>query len=316
MARENRETSGRASRKNLNPEFRRMKSRELFVRRRFAISDETIEKGCPVQVVENLILPGAGLRASKMPGHWLLARLGKRVLRPGGLNLTRRLLKSLAIQPSDSVVEFAPGLGVTARMALKSNPATYIGIEDDEAAANRVRCFLSGAGQQCLVGSAEKTSLPDQSATVVYGEAMLTMQGTEQKHRIVHEAARLLKPGGRYGIHELCLVPDDLDGQIKLEIEQALSRTIHVGARPLTAGEWRTVLEREGFSVQSEDQRPMRLLEPDRLVQDEGFWGALRFVRNLLRDSASPPASLRHAADFCEVSFQHGGHHAGRCQNF
>lgn len=110
------------------------------------------------------------------------------------------------------------------------------------------------------------------------------MQGTEQKHRIVREAARLLQPGGRYGIHELCLAPDNLDGQIKREIEQALSRTIHVGARPLTASEWRAVLEAEGFSVRAEVQRPMRLLEPDRLIQDEGFWGALRFVKNLLRD--------------------------------
>ncbi|MGA9452826.1 MAG: hypothetical protein WBW41_15955, partial [Verrucomicrobiia bacterium] len=88
----------------------------------------------------------------------------------------------------------------------------------------------------------------------------------------------------RYGIHELCLVPDNLDGQIKREIEQALSRTIHVGARPLTAIEWRAVLEAEGLKVQAEVQRPMRLLEPDRLIQDEGFWGALRFIKNLLRD--------------------------------
>ena len=200
------------------------------------------------------------------------------------MNLTRQMLESLAIQPSDAVVEFAPGLGVTARMTLDLHPAAYTAIEDDEAAAARVRHFLTGTRQQCLVGNAVKTPLPDQSATVVYGEAMLTMQGTEQKHSIVQEAARLLQPGGRYGIHELCFVPNDLDDQIKREIEQALSRTIHVGARPLTSTEWRAVLEAEGFKVQTEVQRPMRLLEPDRLIQDEGLWGALRFVKNLLRD--------------------------------
>lgn len=229
-------------------------------------------------------LPGADLTAGKMPGHWLLARLGKRVLRPGGLNLTRQLLEALAIQPSDAVVEFAPGMGVTAQMTLKLNPAAYTAIEDNEAAANRVRHFLSGAYQQCLVGDAIKTPLANQSATVIYGEAMLTMQGTGQKHRIVQEAARLLQPGGRYGIHELCLVPDNLNQQTKDEIEEALSRTIHVGARPLTVAEWRAILESEGFRVQTEAQRPMRLLEPDRLIQDEGFWGALRFVKNLLWD--------------------------------
>ena len=57
----------------------------------------------------------------KMPGHWVLARMGKRVLRPGGLELTRRLLAELAISPSDDVVEFAPGLGVTAHWRWHEN---------------------------------------------------------------------------------------------------------------------------------------------------------------------------------------------------
>ena len=38
--------------------------------------------------------PGEGLKTEKMPGHWVLARLGKRVLRPGGMQLTRRLLEA------------------------------------------------------------------------------------------------------------------------------------------------------------------------------------------------------------------------------
>ena len=230
------------------------------------------------------VLPGAGLSAGKMPGHWLLARLGKRVLRPGGLELTRCMLEALAIHSSDAVVEFAPGLGVTTRLALHRHPASYTAIEDDEAAAAQVRRLLSGSDQQCLVGSAAETSLPQNSATVVYGEAMLTMQGPAQKCQIVQEAARLLKPGGRYGVHELCLVPDDLGDSIKQEIQHALSQSIHVGARPLTAKEWRAVLEAEGFEVTAETLRPMRLLEADRLIQDEGLWGALRFAWNLCRD--------------------------------
>jgi len=40
-------------------------------------------------------LPGNGLDSAKMPGHWLLSRLGKRVLRPGGLELTRQMLEIL-----------------------------------------------------------------------------------------------------------------------------------------------------------------------------------------------------------------------------
>lgn len=231
-----------------------------------------------------LALPGDKLAASKMPGHWVLARLGKRVLRPGGLELTRCMLQALAIHSSDAVVEFAPGLGVTTCLALNRHPASYIGIEEDEAAAAQVRGLLSGPDQRCLVGAAAETSLPQNSATVVYGEAMLTMQGPTQKCQIVHEAARLLKPGGRYGIHELCLVPDDLDDSIKREIQHALSKSIHVSARPLTAKEWRALLEAEGLKVTAKTLRPMRLLEADRLVQDEGLRGAVRFAWNLCAD--------------------------------
>jgi hypothetical protein len=82
----------------------------------------------------------------------------------------------------------------------------------------------------------------------------------------------------------LCLVPDDLEESIKQEIQHALSHAIHVGAMPLTSKEWRALLETEGFEVQTEARRPMRLLEPDRLIHDEGLWGALRFIWNLCRD--------------------------------
>jgi len=237
-----------------------------------------------MQIAKKMALPKTGLSPGKIPGHWLLARLGKRVLRPGGVRLTRRMLESLTIQSSDAVVEFAPGMGATARITLNLHPASYTAIEDDEDAAVRVRSLLTGPNQQCLVGKAQATPVPDQAATVVYGEAMLTMQGAEQKHRIVQEAFRILKPGGRYGIHELCLVSDDLDDKIRREIEQALAQTIHVGARPLTSTEWRMLLEAGGSSVKTEVRCPMRLLEPDRLIQDEGLWGALRFVTNLIRD--------------------------------
>jgi 16S rRNA A1518/A1519 N6-dimethyltransferase RsmA/KsgA/DIM1 with predicted DNA glycosylase/AP lyase activity len=94
------------------------------------------------------------------------------------------MLEALAIHSSDAVVEFAPGMGVTTRLALDRHPASYTAIEDDEAAVAQVRGLLSGSDQQCLVGSAAETSLPQNSATVVYGKAMLTMQGRAQKCQI------------------------------------------------------------------------------------------------------------------------------------
>ncbi len=251
-----------------------------------------------IALAKTKLLPGSGLDAGTMPGHWLLARLGKRVLRPGGLELTRRLLDELAIQPSDSVVEFAPGLGVTARLALSKQPAAYTAVEREERAVLRLRRLFKGQHQQCLQGSADASGLPSASATVVYGEAMLTMQGPAQKAAIAREAFRLLKPGGRYGIHELCFTPENLDEAIKREVQGKLSDTIRVGARPLTVGEWRALLETEGFEVKREGLALMHLLEPGRLLQDEGLFGAGRFILNVLRDGDARARVLAMRAVF------------------
>src|SRR5215213_1729999 len=104
--------------------------------------------------------PGGGLKTEKMPGHWVLARLGKRVLRPGGMELTRRMLASLDVGGSDDVVEFAPGMGVTARLTLALRPASYTAVERDEAAARIVQVYLAGDGRRCVLGSAAETGLP------------------------------------------------------------------------------------------------------------------------------------------------------------
>ncbi|MGO3458017.1 MAG: SAM-dependent methyltransferase, partial [Corynebacterium casei] len=53
-------------------------------------------------------LPGTSRADEDMQGHWLLVKLGKRVLRPGGRELTERLL-CLAGVPNVDVVELAPG---------------------------------------------------------------------------------------------------------------------------------------------------------------------------------------------------------------
>lgn len=228
--------------------------------------------------------PGGGVKTEKMPGHWVLARMGKRVLRPGGMELTRRMLAALSVGLSDDVVEFAPGLGVTARLTLALNPNSYIAVERDENAAAVVRRYLEGAERRCVLGSAAATGLPAGSATVVYGEAMLTMQTEEEKRRIVREAARLLKPGGRYAVHEMCL-RDGVEGEVRKEVERALTGVVHHGVRPLTVSEWRRLLEGEGFVVKAAGVAPMALLEPARVVADEGLMRALRFAFNVLRDA-------------------------------
>jgi hypothetical protein len=62
---------------------------------------------------------------------------------------------------------------------------------------------------------------------------------------------------------------------------------VHHGVRPLTVAEWRRLLESESFEVKAVETTSMSLLEPWRLVKDEGVIGAARFALNVLRDGAA-----------------------------
>jgi hypothetical protein len=235
-------------------------------------------------------LPGGEQQPGKMQGHWVLARAGKRVLRPGGIELTRQMLDALAIGPEDRVIEFAPGLGVTARMVLQKHPLAYWGVECEPAAVGHLRRQFAGATTQIVLGRAQESGLPDACASVVYGEALLSMQNQQQKNQIVNEACRLLTAGGRYGIHELCFLPDDIPDHMRQEIQAAMSRAIHVGVQPLCRTEWMRLFKQNGLTVIWSGKAPMHLLEPCRLIADEGFMGGLRIA---FRMTANPALRQR-----------------------
>ncbi|MGB9307932.1 MAG: methyltransferase domain-containing protein [Mycobacterium sp.] len=237
------------------------------------MADNEVESQLPA-------LPAGNRPDDDVQGHWLLARLGKRVLRPGGVELTRTLLARAEVANAD-VLELAPGLGRTATEILSRGPRSYLGAEGDPDAAEAVRRVLAGRGD-VRVADASDTGLPDASRDLVIGEAMLTMQGDTTKHAIVAEASRVLRPGGRYGIHELALTPDTVSDEISTDIRKSLARAIKVNARPLTVAEWSQLLSAHGLVVDHVATAPMALLQPRRMIADEGLFGALRFAKNLL----------------------------------
>lgn len=229
-------------------------------------------------------LRGEGQHPERMQGHWVLARAGKRVLRPGGVELTRKMLDALAITAQDRVVEFAPGRGATAEIVLGRAPAAYWGIEREPAAAEHLQQQFAATGARFLCAQAEASGLPDACASIVFGEALLSMQNDPLKRRIFAEAQRLLIPGGRYGIHELCFLPANIADNLRHEIQAALATEIHVGVQPLPRAEWVQLFEQNGMRVTWSAEAPVHLLEPRRLLRDEGLIGSLHIGFNMASD--------------------------------
>ncbi|MBS1764099.1 MAG: methyltransferase domain-containing protein [Bacteroidetes bacterium] len=221
----------------------------------------------------------------KAQGHWILARMGKKVLRPGGKELTQKLVSELHITDKDDVVEFAPGLGYTATLALKGHPHSYTGVDADEDAVVMLKQKVKGDNVRFMLGNANHTELSDNSKDKVWGEAMLTMHADHRKAEIIREAYRILKKGGLYAIHELGL--KDVDENLKSEIQRDLALTIKVNARPLTEEEWKSLLEKEGFTVRKIYTNEMLLLETKRILDDEGFFRTLKIGYNIMVNTSA-----------------------------
>ena len=244
-----------------------------------------------------LPLPQSDRDVEHLQGHWLLARIGKRVLRPGGKKLTGRMLAKTELEGKD-VVEFAPGLGRTTQLILERKPKSYRGVDRDPQVVDIITKLTAenapSIPTSCALHDAADTGLESESADAVIGEAMLTMQTERGKRAIIAEAYRLLRAGGTYSIHELGLQPDDLPEPVKDEVRKALARSIKVNARPLTEKEWRELdhlvawtlarelLDSEGFEVLWSGKEPMALLDMRRNLADEGLGGVLRILRNVL----------------------------------
>lgn len=248
-----------------------------------------------------LPLPQSDRDPAHLQGHWLLARIGKHVLRPGGKKLTERMLANADIAGKD-VVEFAPGLGLTTRVILERDPKSYRGVDRDPQVVDIISKLTSEKATipaSCVQRDAADTGLESNSADVVIGEAMLTMQTERGKQAIIGEAFRLLRAGGTYSIHELGLQPDNLDESVKDEVRKALARSIKVNARPLTEQEWRELLEAEGFEVLWRGKEPMALLDMKRNIADEGIGGVLRILRNVLgnKDIRARVLNMKHTFD-------------------
>lgn len=218
-------------------------------------------------------------------GHWILARMGKRVLRPGGKLLTEKMIDRLEISSNDHVVEFAPGMGFTSKLVLHCHPGKYTGLELNNEAAERLNKQHKSDRYEIIVGDAASSPFDGETIDKVYGEAMLTMQSKSSKTRLIKEAFRILKKNGIYALHELCIISDDISNERKIEIQKELADVFKIYTRIPSLNDWKELMEANGFEIKSIDTSPVLFLENKAMIQDEGILQTLLFYFNLFTHS-------------------------------
>ena len=136
---------------------------------------------------------------------------------PGGLDLTRRVARTIELRPGDRVLDLASGPGTTAFLLASEFGVEVDGVDlgDLTVAKANATAASEGLGEQVRfhLGDAERIPLPDASVDAVVCEcAFCTFP---DKKTAAAEMARVLKPGGRVGITDVALDPARLDAELK-----------------------------------------------------------------------------------------------------
>ena len=161
-------------------------------------------------------------------------------LHPGGLELTRELAELCNIDKGTSVLDVASGTGESACFLSERFGAHVVGIDLSDQMIGRAEEKRRARALNLVEfrkADAGDLPFPDAAFDVVICECALCFF---DKEKVLGEMARVVKPGGRVGIHDLCWkesAPDDLKRTL-LEIE---------GESPETLEGWNRLFHEAGL---------------------------------------------------------------------
>ena len=161
-------------------------------------------------------------------------------LHPGGLELTRELAELCNINKGTSVLDVASGTGESACFLSERFGAHVVGIDLSDQMIGRAEEKRRARALNLVEfrrADAADLPFPDAAFDVVICECALCFF---DKEKVLGEMARVVKPGGRVGIHDLCWkesAPDDLRRTL-LEIE---------GESPETLEGWNRLFHEAGL---------------------------------------------------------------------
>lgn len=218
----------------------------------------------------------------KEVGHQFLAKLGKKRLRPGGIEATEWLTGQAGLGPETQVLEVACNMCTTSIELAQRYRCRITGVDLDAKALQKAEANIRAAGLEKQIkvqqGNAMKLPFAGESFDVVINEAMLTMLNRKAKEKAIAEYFRVLKPGGLLLNHDIALAKPDMAE----ELDQ-LRRTIHIQVEPLPVSEWEELFYGVGFAEIRHRSGAMSLMSLGGMIRDEGVSGTLRIVMNGLK---------------------------------
>jgi arsenite methyltransferase len=191
----------------------------------------TASTGCCDPITANLYDPS---QAAQIPEEALLASLG--CGNPTAL---------AQLNPGEIVLDLGSGGGIdvllSARRVGPTGKAYGLDMTDEMLAlANDNKRKAAIENVEFLKGEIENIPLPDNSVDVIISNCVINLSA--DKHRVLREAFRVLKPGGRFAVSDVVT-----RGEILPEIRQSVLAWVGCIAGAVEENEYRSKLTAAGF---------------------------------------------------------------------
>ena len=163
------------------------------------------------------------------------------------------------LQPGEVVLDLGSGGGIdvllSARRVGLAGKAYGLDMTDEMLALARENQRKAGVqNAEFLKGTIESIPLPDNSVDVIISNCVINLSG--DKDRVLAEAFRVLKPGGRFAVSDVVV-----RGEVPAAIRRSIELWAGCIAGALEEREYREKLARAGFA--SIDVEPTRIYHID-----------------------------------------------------
>ena len=174
------------------------------------------------------------------------------------------------LQPGETVLDLGSGGGIDVILSAKrvgpTGKAYGLDMSDEMLALARENQKKTGVENvEFLKGAIENVPLPNNSVDVIISNCVINLSG--DKDRVLAEAFRVLKPGGRLAISDVVV-----RGDVPADIRKNMELWVGCIAGALEENEYREKLARAGFaSVDFEATRVYRVEEASEFFQTAGL---------------------------------------------
>ncbi len=210
--------------------------------------------------------------------------VGLKILHPGGVKATNNLIDYLKIDKNEKVLDIACGKGLTSIYLAKKYGCQVVGIDILEKSIEEAKYLSKKKGVSHLVSfqvtDASQMPFPNNEFDVTLAQAMLIL--VKDKTKVIEEATRVLKPGGRSGWIELSWKKQPSIDFLNTATKEICAACI---ANVETYQGWEKLLRNNGIKELNINKFNLEYRGMRGMVEDEGIANGIKVMLKYITNS-------------------------------